>query len=344
MTTIKDIANRLGISISSVSKGINGASDISPELRQVILDTAVEMGYVTKRMKKETFRRLCLFIENMGYEDSDQFGYDIILGFKQAASWENWDVAVIPATPLLQRQEKYDIYMLKNGYAGAFLVGFSLQDPWMAQMNHTGIPTALFDNYVRKNVNVAYVGTDSFEGIDDAIGHLAGLGHRRIAFLNGSANSMISEHRMQAFRKSMQSRHLPIDEEMVTYGYYLADAARDHVAGYLQRGATAIVCGNDLIASGVIRECALRGMGVPTDVSVIGFDDLPLSSALQPPLTTIRQERLELGKCGFYALNSLIHHVPVSKNLLRSQFIIRDSTAEASQNAVLTIRSGVPAE
>ena len=85
MTTIKDIANHLGVSISTVSKGLNGASDISEDLRQLVLATAVEMGYQTKKMKKDAYKKLCLFIKNMDYESPDDFGYDIILGFKQAA-------------------------------------------------------------------------------------------------------------------------------------------------------------------------------------------------------------------------------------------------------------------
>ena len=120
MTTIKDIADRLGISLSTVSKGLNGANDISEELRQLVLDTAVEMGYQTKKMKKEEFKKLCLFIKNMDYESPEDFGYDIILGFKQSAFRDNWNVDVIPVTPDFQLSEKYDTYMLKNGYSGAF--------------------------------------------------------------------------------------------------------------------------------------------------------------------------------------------------------------------------------
>ena len=86
MATIKDIANRLGVSVSTVSKGLNGASDISDELRQMVLDTAVEMGYSTKRSKKVENRKLCIFIENMNYETIDEFGYDIVLGFKMRSA------------------------------------------------------------------------------------------------------------------------------------------------------------------------------------------------------------------------------------------------------------------
>ena len=93
MATIREIAEKLGVSISTVSKGLNGANDVSAELRQKILDTAVEMGYVTKRMKKEEHKKLCVFVENMDYESANQFGYDIILGFRQAAYRDNWHVA-----------------------------------------------------------------------------------------------------------------------------------------------------------------------------------------------------------------------------------------------------------
>ena len=101
MVTIKDIAEKLGISVSTVSKGINGASDISDELRQQVLDTAIEMGYRSKRMRREQNKRLCIFIENMAYESAAQFGYELILGFRQAALRDNWDVTVMPVTPEL---------------------------------------------------------------------------------------------------------------------------------------------------------------------------------------------------------------------------------------------------
>lgn len=328
MATIRDIADRLGISAGTVSKGLNGAGDISEQLRQSVLDTAVEMGYTPRQMRSKENRRLCIFIENMDYETPEQFGYDIILGFKQLAYRERYDVTLMPVTPSLQRDEKYDTFMLKNGYVGSFLLGFALQDEWMAQLNTTSMPTVLFDNYIRKNPNVGYVGADSFEGIDSAIEHLISLGHDKIALLNGSAHSMITKQRRQAYIDSMSAHKLTVnDEGWMPYAHFAADAAKYHVGSLLSLGATAIICGNDLLASGVIEDCRRRGLSVPEDISVIGFDDIPLSARLSPPLTTVRQERTELGKCGFYTLNSLINHVSVSKTLLRPQLIIRESTA-----------------
>lgn len=327
MATIKDIANRLGVSVSTVSKGLNGASDISEELRQMVLDTAVEMGYATKRSKKTENRKLCIFIENMNYESIDEFGYDIVLGFKQNAFRHNWDVDIVPITPTFQAEEKYDTYMLKNGYCGAFLVGFALHDEWMRQLEDTTMPTVLFDNFIANNPNVCYIGTDSYEGIGMAVNHLFKLGHRDIAFLNGSLYSMISDQRQEAFESSMTELGLEIRPDLMARGYYVSDSAKYHVPGFLAAGATAIVCGNDLIAKGVMEECVQRGFRVPEDISVIGFDDISLAATYNPPLTTIRQERNELGKCAYVILNSLIHHISISKTLLRPKLIERESTA-----------------
>lgn len=327
MATIKDIANRLGVSVSTVSKGLNGASDISDELRQMVLDTAVEMGYSTKRSKKTENRKLCIFIENMNYESIDEFGYDIVLGFKQNAFRHNWDVDVVPITPAFQNEEKYDTYLLKNGYCGAFLMGFALHDEWMKQLEDTTMPTVLFDNFIASNPNVCYLGTDSYEGISMAVKHLYRLGHRDIAFLNGSLYSMVSDQRQEAFENSMAELGLEIRPDLMARGYYVSDSAKYHVPGFLAAGATAIVCGNDLIAKGVMEECVQRGFRVPEDISVIGFDDISLAATYNPPLTTIRQERNELGKCAYVILNSLIHHISISKTLLRPKLIERESTA-----------------
>lgn len=328
MATIRDIAEKLGVSVSTVSKGLNGAADISEELRQLVLDTAVEMNYTTKRMRKESNKKICIFVEHAQYEQPNSFAYDIILGFKQAASRENWEVQIVPITSEFQLAEKYDTYMLKNGYSGAFLIGLGLQDEWMQQLTVTNIPAVLFDNYISKNPNVAYVGADSFEGIDAAVEHLAMLHHTRIAFLNGSLYSMIAEQRERAFYLSMKEHDLPIDGRLIVHtSFYGGDVAKD-LPALLELGATAVLCGNDPIAYEVIRECHKAGYRIPEDISVIGFDDLPDSAQTTPPLTTIRQSRLDLGKCSYYTLRCLLMHVTCSMTLLRPQFVVRESTGE----------------
>lgn len=325
MPTIKDIANKLGVAVSTVSKGLNGASDISEEMRQLVLDTAVEMGYASKKVQMLGKRKVCVLIENMEYENIDQFGYEIIVGFKLSAARRHCDVTVIPSSLNLQTTEKFDSYMLKYGYSGAFLLGFSLHDDYINQLYKTTVPTVLLDNYI-PNKNVGYVGTDGFNGIDLAIKHLADYGHRRIALLNGSKNSMVTNERQMAFTQSMEKYALDLDPDLITNGYYVPECAKDHVSTFLERGATAIVCASDLIASGVIAELHRLGKHVPEDVSVVGFDDLPIAQHLTPTLTTIRQDRVSIGKSAFMMLEELIAGVSISKLLLKPELIIRNST------------------
>lgn len=341
-TTIKDIANRLGVSISTVSKGLNGASDISEDLRQFVLDTAIEMGYQTKKMKKAENKKLALCIENMNYDKQESFGYDLVLGFRQVALRDDWDVTILPVTPEFQSRNKYDSYLLKNGYSGAFLVGFALQDSWMGQLAYCKVPTVLLDNFIDRNIYVGSVETDNAEGIDIAVEHLIRLGHTQIAFFNGSPNSMITAKRYDAFISSMESRHIPINPDLVTFGHYVKDSAKYHVPKLLSSGATAIVCSSDSIAEGVIEECTKRGVRIPEDVSVIGFDDLPFAAKLTPPLTTIRQDRLDLGKGAYHVLSNLINHVSISRTVMRAHLIERKSTAPVKNHADGTLRRRIP--
>lgn len=334
VATIKDIAEKLGVSQSTVSKGLNGASDISEELRAEVLETAVAMGYKKPGMKKKSDRKLIVFVENMAYMNEDDFGYDIILGFKQIAYKEHYAVDVIETSRNFQSACTYDSYMMEHGYSGSFLIGYAFDDPWMEQFKTSVTPTVLLDNFVKKNPKVGYIGTDNAEAIDMAITHLIKLGHEKIAFLDGSKDSLVSDQRMAAYLDSMIKHNLHVDPNMAIYSYFVADAAKYHVGKLLGLGATAIVCGNDLIAQGVLEAVVNEGLRVPDDVSVIGFDDIPLAAELKPSLTTIRQNRTELGKSAYFILKAIINDIPMSRSLLRPQLVVRDSTAEARPRMV----------
>jgi len=325
MATIKDIANQLGIAVSTVSKGLNGASDISEQMRQLVLDTAVTMGYASKKVQKLGNRKVCILIENMEYDNIDQFGYEIIVGFKLSAARRHCDVTVIPSNLNLQTQENFDSFMLRYGFMGAFLLGFALHDDYISQLYKTTVPTVLLDNYI-PNKHVGYVGTDGYNGIDLAVKYLADNGHKQIALLNGSKNSMVTDERHLAFTQSMARYSMEIDPALIANGYYVPECAKDYVNTFVQNGATAIVCASDLIASGVLAELNRLGKRVPEDVSVIGFDDLPIAQHLTPTLTTIRQDRVSIGKSAFMILEELIGGVSISKLLLKPELIIRNST------------------
>lgn len=332
MVTIKDIANKLGISISTVSKGLHGASDISEDTRQQVLDAAIELGYVFKKQKKVTQHKVCIVVENMEYANINQFGYELITGFRLMASEQHYEVDILPMDIYMQSKQPYDQRMKQNNYSGAFFLGFEMDDVYINEIKQTMIPTVLFDNYVA-NKHVAYIGSDYQTGIKSLVTHLNESGHKKIAFLNGSRNSYISNVRFQEFIRQMKALNLEIDDSLIDYCInFLPETAKVCIPKFVEHGATAIICASDLIAAVTINELHRLGLRVPDDISVTGFDDLPIAKYLAPPLTTVRQERFILGKTAFTLLSELISGIPVSTKLLHSELIIRESVAKLEDN------------
>lgn len=325
MVTINDIAAKLGVSKSTVSKGLNNATDISAEMRKKILETAVELGYNNKRLMNRE-KKLCIIIENMDYHTPNQFGYDMVLGFRQMAEPEGWTVEIVPVDKDFQREIPYGVFMIQNGYLGAFILGFSLIDPWMAEFRTSKIPAVLYDNYVGYNPRIASVGCDSQEGFDQAVKHLLDLGHRKIGLISGPLESYVLKARYNAYINALSKYNLEINEDYIGLGYYVADSTREHVQRMYRLGVTAIICSHDVRAVSAITECMNRGIRIPEDLSIIGFDDLPLTVSTEPPLTTVRQDRVALGKAGYYAMSCLLNDLPIGSIVLRAPLIVRNST------------------
>lgn len=334
MATIKDIAAKLGISKSTVSKGLNNATDVSDEMRRKILETAVELGYVNKRTQQRE-KKLCIMIENMDYETPNQFAYDMVLGFRQQAEIEGWIVDVVQITESVQKSIPYNVYMMERNYSAAFILGFTLIDPWMKEFRTTNIPTVLYDNYIKSNPNVASIGCDSQEGYDLAVKHLHKLGHRKIGLISGPPESYIMQARYNAYLNAMDKYGLEINDNYIGTGYFVSESTRKYIPKLVEQGVTAILFSHDIRAISAITECKDRNIRIPQDLSIIGFDDLPMTEYTVPSLTTIRQDRISLGKCGYYALNCLLNKVPIGSIQLRATLVVRESTGPVPKKPVL---------
>ena len=168
MATLDDIAQELGISKGTVSKALNGAKDVSRKMQQAVLEKAVELGY-SRRNHSTMAPRLALFILNMEYEQPEDFGYEIVMGFRQAAEPAGFQVSIIPLDRALQEDIRYDEYMMLENYCGGVFLGLSLLDPWIREFETCKTPTVLYDNRVRCNPNVTSIGVDVDEGLELAV-------------------------------------------------------------------------------------------------------------------------------------------------------------------------------
>ena len=330
MTTLQDIANALGISKGTVSKALNGASDISESLQKQVLETAVALGYTKLRRQKNEKKKLCILIENMEYKEELHFGYEVILGFRQMAEPAGFQVDIIDVTEELQRSISYDVFMLQNDYVGAFVLGFTPKDAWMEDFKTSHTPAVLYDNYICGNPNISYVAIDNQEGMDLAVSHLKELGHQKIGYLSHDLKSQIMQVRYHAFFDAIEKYKLTADETYTGCSYYITQCMQDHLPRLLNLGITGIVCSHDLIANACMVQCQQLGYKVPDDISIIGFDDLPICAYTTSPITTIRQERIQLGKSGYYALDSLMNQVSIGTILLHAKLMVRQSTGIAT--------------
>lgn len=331
MPTMQDIAKAVGVSKGTVSKALSGAKDISETMRQTIMQKAIDMGY-SRALRKANAPRIALFITNIEYEHPDDFGFDLVAGFQKAAEPAGFVVDIIPLTIPMQLETHYDDYMAIKNYCGGLFLGLSMmQDPWMSEFATCKTSTVLYDNHVSDNPKVTYIGTNNQEGMDLAISYLKSMGHTKIGYLSNELYAYIYQRRYYAFFQAMMECDLPADNSMVGSAHHVSECLTQHLPRLLKQGCTAIVCSHDILAHSVMIHCRELGLRVPEDISIVGFDDIPLCRYTLPPLTTIRQDRENLGRSALYALTSQMNNIYVSSLLLHAELIERASCGPAKE-------------
>lgn len=324
MATLDDIARELKISKSTVSKALSGAKDVSKSMRQTVLEKAVEMGYSRIARSAEP-PRLAVFVINMEYTKPEDFGYDLVMGFRQAAEPSGYQVEMIPLTQQLQLDTHYDTYMVQNNYSGALLLGLSLLDPWMKDFETCKTPAILYDNHININPRVTHIGVDNAEGMELAVQYLKKLGHTKIGYLSSALEAYVYRQRYNAFFQALRTHDMEADEKQAGVSFFINECLSQHLPSILDAGCTAIVCSHDLLAHSAMIHCAQMGYRVPEDISIVGFDDIPICRYTLPPLTTVRQDRINIGKSAFYAMLNQLNNVHVTSLLLHPELIERAS-------------------
>ena len=297
-------------------------------MKQAVLEKAVELGY-SRSNRTSDAPRVAVFITNMEYTQPEDFGYDLVVGFRQAAEPAGYYVELIPLDIEMQNQMRYDEYMVLNNYCGGLFLGLSLVDPWLEEFKTCKTPTVLYDNHVSGNPQVTDIGVDNIEGIELACKYLRSLGHEKIGYLSSALLAYVYRQRYDAFAQVMTANNLRADDGVMGSAYQINACLNEHMPRLLENGCTAIICSHDLLANSVMLHCKDLGLRVPEDISIMGFDDLPLCRYTFPPLSTIRQNRPALGKSAFYALSCHLNGVSLSTHLLHAELIRRGSCGPA---------------
>ena len=320
--TIKEIASALGLSASTVSKALNNASDISAETRNRVNAYARSVGFSLHRNQES--KRICVLFENMDSHSNAQVGYPVLTGFQQAANAYHYEVVIEHCSD--KNPPNLKKLCQENNYCGLMILGTKLNSEIMKELESTSIPSMLMDSFV-KNPKVSCISSDNINSVAAIVEHLISLGHRRIGFLGGDKESIVTRERFSGYLIGLIEGSVEFDSSYVRYGNYTESCGLEAADYFAEKGVTAVVCASDLIAIGLINGLKKSGVRVPEDISVSGFDNLDVARYFTPSLTTVKQDFISLGEHAFTLLRQAIKGNKTKRVTIHTEPIFRDSTA-----------------
>jgi LacI family transcriptional regulator len=290
--TIKDVAARAGVSIATVSRALNDKGDVNIRTREHVREVARAIGYsadwAARSMVTQKTRLVAVFVgDNAGYRDlSLVFFGKVLAAISRELAHSSYDPLLLP-TGETGGEHRFD---------AAVLIGVDDDDPLVADLTTRKVPLVGVD--VRcTGPRTAYVGSDHTDGVRLALAHLHARGHRRIAHLAGAPNTVAGSERSEAFRREAKALGLDPSDELVRHGDFTSASGYRETCALLAltERPTAIVAASDLMALAALQAIRDAGLQPGREVAVVGFDDLEAAALAHPPLTTIRQDRQELG-------------------------------------------------
>jgi DNA-binding LacI/PurR family transcriptional regulator len=334
MPTIKDVAREAGVSIATVSYVLNNKNTfVSQETRQIVLEAVARVGYapnITARNLKASQTKLIGYAWHEVPYDLvnsvlDRFTYYLAQA-AEAAGYHLLTFTHPPHNPLpvyeeLIRTQRVDAFVLADTFINDTRIPFLLENDFP------------FVSFGRSNPEweFPWLDTDGQGGVRIAVEYLIGLGHRRIAMAAWPEDSISGSSRLAGYLEAMQAAQLPVPSDYILRGVHSEQAGHEALAYWMelprQEQPTAIIAITDLVAIGVMNEAEARGLVVGRDLSVIGFDDTPLTQYLHPSLTTIRQDIPETGRALLAMLAKVLNKQVIRDKhpLIPTQLMIRKS-------------------
>ena len=332
--TMKDVAKRANVSLSTVSYVLNDSGSVAADRRTRVLEAVNALGYLpneaARNLKRGNVATIGLVIPDL----VNQYFAMIAEGVEQAASER--DILVVFCAPEATGEgESWNSRLLRSQRLDGliYLSGANTGMEALVELKSVG-PVVLVDEKL-PGFNLPCVVSENRKGARDIAAHLILLGHKRLAILGGPPELWTAEQRLSGYREAIAIDGWDPDTVPVYAGdYRMASGeqlAAEALNGHESERPTALICANDLMAIGAMTHCRQAGLRVPEDISIVGFDDLPISSLLTPRLTTIRQPARLLGMEAVKLLLDLVDGAdPVSLPHLPVSLKVRESTGPVS--------------
>jgi LacI family repressor for deo operon, udp, cdd, tsx, nupC, and nupG len=335
---LADIAVQAGVSEATVSRVLNGRPGVADGTRQAVLTALDVLGYERPaRLKKRSAGLVGLIVPELDNPIFPAFAQVI----ESALARHGYTPVLCTQTPGGVHEDDYTQMLLERGVSGIIFVSGvhadSTADPARyVALRKRGLPIVLVNGYL-DGVDAPFISNDDVASMDLAVGHLAALGHRRIGLALGPRRFTPVVRKISGFREAMR-RHLGVDdvEPLVECSLFSVEGGAAAAERLVDAACTAVICGSDLMALGAIRAIRGRGLAVPGDVSVVGYDDSLLIGFTDPPLTTVRQGVQAMGAAAVRALLDEIAGLPAprAEYVFRPELVVRGSTGSVRAELV----------
>jgi DNA-binding LacI/PurR family transcriptional regulator len=326
---IKDVAREAGVSTATVSHVINNTRYVADETREKVRQAIEQCGYYPNAHARSLALGRSHTLGLLVSDISNPFFPELVKSIEVAAFERGYDLILANTNYDRARTSDYVRRMIGRQVAGVLLMTSEI-DPLLIDELARKQVSVVFYNIEPGGERVSNVIVDAESGIDEAIGHLAALGHREIAHISGPRRTRAGSQRIEAFRASM-SRRLSEAQPAIYEGNFRVEGGRRAAAEILTSGrrSTALLAANDMMALGAMQEFRAAGLAVPRDISIIGFDDIAFASLSDPPLTTVSLPRTELGLRAVEAVMKLIDQQdqPGADIHVPTHLVVRASTA-----------------
>jgi len=326
--TIALIAEQAGVSAPTVSKVINGRKDVSAATRARVEAVIEQRGYRRRRGPLGAGPGL---LDLVFHELDSPWALQIIAGVEQVAGKNRMSVVLSELGGEHRPRQEWLDDVLRRRPRGVIFVLSELDPAQRSQLSTRSIPYVLVDTAGEQPPGVPTVGSANWAGGLAATRHLLALGHRRIAMISGPADVLCSRARVDGYRSALEEAGVPQDPSFVRYGDFFVGGGYRHGLSLLDRPdrPTAIFAGSDFQAMGVLRAAHDLGLRVPQDLSVVGYDNLPVSEWIAPRLTTINQPLQEMAATATRMVLALARgETPANLRIdLATELVVRDSTS-----------------
>jgi DNA-binding LacI/PurR family transcriptional regulator len=336
---MKDISQKCGVSIATVSKSLNDHNDIGETTKDYIRKTAKEMGYFPNSSARalktnRTYNIGVLFVDEAQSGLTHAYFSHVLDSFKVTAEKNGYDITFISRNNV-HKSMSYLTHSKYRGVDGVVIACVDFHDPEVLELVRSDLPVVTIDYTFNNRTAVI---SDNIKGMKDLITFIKEMGHRKIAYIHG-ADSSVTQNRLGSFYKTLDSFGIPVPDEYVKEGIYIdteSSAILTKELLELKESPTCIIYPDDFSCIGGINVIKERGLRIPEDISVVGYDGTELSQVLDPKLTTLKQDTRSIGRLAAEKLINLIEKPKIAiieRVVVDGKVIVGGSVSKIGSNS-----------